>query len=396
MNFVINDSQLFLLLDSVFPDLSVKKIRSQNPTYAIESNDNEMFHYENGCVNVNPDFIEMINEFAPIKITKDVVVTIGKWIHSRTGLKPRLIWIGLKNYNVEPHLNESFDKLRARRFMHIANDYFNNLSPKDVCDYWKSEEVDDYVTETVAEMVRFITDEYPDVSAEDWHETYDGIYQMLDSIGYSDNVRDFFYDSLDNCSLNESEEEYEDNDDALAKVIGAYLNRNEYEGVNSIWVDYNVLFDSFDINIFLDKQYVVDLKSRWPSHWNSLRYEITDDSKSFFPDFKFSCYHHFGKGINESEDKPMKKFNRDSNPNPGKYGKMIEKIALSYFRNPDDVCDLICIKTTPNQTGLGEYILLVLMSYSMTETKLTEYIKNFVPVDLMVMINTNYHCKDED
>jgi len=75
---------------------------------------------------------------------------------------------------------------------------------------------------------------------------------------------------------------------------------------------------------------------------------------------------------------------------------MIEKNALSYFRNNDDVCDLICIKTSPNQTGLGEYILLVLMSYSMSETKLSEYIKNFVPVDLMVMINTNYHCKDED
>ena len=36
------------------------------------------------------------------------------------------------------------------------------------------------------------------------------------------------------------------------------------------------------------------------------------------------------------------------------------------------------------------------MSYSMSETKLTEYIKNFVPVDIMVLINTNYHCKDED
>jgi len=300
MNFVINESQLFLLLDSVFPDLSTNRIYGYNPTYSIKSNDDEIFHYENGSVNVNPDFIEMINEFAPIKITKDVVVTIGKWIHSRTGLKPRLIWIGLKNYNVEPHLNESFDKLRARRFMHIADNYFNKLSPKDVCDYWKSEEVDDYVTETVAEMVRFITDEYPDVSAEDWHDTYDGIYQMLDSIGYSDKVRDFFYDSIDNCNLN------------------------------------------------------------------------------------------------ESEDKPMKKFNRDKNPDQGKYGKMIEKIALSYFRNPDDVCDLICIKTSPNQTGLGEYILLVLMSYSMSETKLSEYIKNFVPVDLMVMINTNYHCKDED
>jgi len=178
-------------LDSVFPDLSSKRIYGYNPTYAIESNDEEIFHYENGSVNVSPDFVKMIHKFAPIKMTNDVVVTIGKWIHSKTGLKPRVIWIGLKEYNVEPHLNEDFDRLRARRLVHIADNYFNELIPK-------------------------------------------------------------------------------------------------------------------------------------------------------------------------------------------------------------DVCDLICIKTSPNQTGLGEYILLVLMSYSMSETKLSEYIKNFVPVDLMVMINTNYHCKDED
>ena len=100
--------------------------------------------------------------------------------------------------------------------------------------------------------------------------------------------------------------------------------------------------------------------------------------------------------VKESEEKPMKKFNRSNNPDKGKYGKLIEDIALSYFRNPDDVCDIICIKTTQNQTGLGEYILLVLMQYSMSETKLSEYIKGFVPIDVMVMINTSYHCKDED
>ncbi len=85
-----------MLLDSIFPDLSVKKIRSQNPAYAIESNDDEMFHYENGSVNVNPDLIKMINKFAPIRMTEDVVNVMGKWIHNRTGLKPRVIWIGLK------------------------------------------------------------------------------------------------------------------------------------------------------------------------------------------------------------------------------------------------------------------------------------------------------------
>jgi len=203
MNVIINGHQFFLLLDSLFSDLSVTRIYSYNPTYRIDYDDEELFHYENGVVNVGLDFINKVKSFVPVKIDKEFVINVAKWIRSKTGLKPRTIWIGLKEYNVGPHLNES-------------------------------------------------------------------------------------------------------------------------------------------------------------------------------------------------EDKPMKKFNRDNNPDKGKYGKLIEEIALSYFRNPDDVCDIICIKTTQNQTGLGDYILLVLMSYSMSETKLSEYIKGFVPVDVMVLINTSYHCKDED
>ena len=168
----------------------------------MSSNDEEIIHYENGSVNVTPEFINTIKSFAPIKIDKGFVINIAKWIRNKTGLKPRVIWIGLKEYNVGPHLNES-------------------------------------------------------------------------------------------------------------------------------------------------------------------------------------------------EDKPMKRFNRSHNPDQGKYGKKIEAIAMSYFSSPNDVCDLICIKL-PEEKGLGEYALLVLMPYTMYEKGLENYIKSFIPVDIMVMINTSYHCKDED
>lgn len=296
MKYIINDSHLFTLLDAVFPDFKMMKQRS-NPAYTIKSNGEEIMHYENGQVNLSRDFITMVQKFAPITVDKDVINSIGKWLHNKTGLTPRVIWLGLTRYEIKPQLNES-------------------------------------------------------------------------------------------------EEEYEDNDDALAKVIGAYLNRNEYEGVNSIWVDYNVLFDSFDINVFLDKQYVIDLKSKWPSHWNSLKYEITDEAKSFFPDFKFECYHHFGSGINESEDKSMKKFNRSHNPNKGKYGESIEKLAISYFNNPNTICDILCVHV-PNAKYYDEYILMILMPYSIDESKLQDYIKKFMPgIDVMVLVNTTHNCKD--
>lgn len=123
MKFVINDSQLFYLLDTIFPDLSVKKVRSQNPTYIIEYNDDEMFHYENGSVIVSSDFIAKLLNFVPINIDKGIVITIAKWFRSKTGLKPRDLWIGLKEYKVGGHLNES-SNIELKKFdRNIIKDY---------------------------------------------------------------------------------------------------------------------------------------------------------------------------------------------------------------------------------------------------------------------------------
>lgn len=125
MKYIINDNQLFSLLDSIFPDLSVTRIRSRNSahTHIIESNDAEMFHYENGSLNVNPDFIEMLHSFVPIEIDKGVVITIAKWIRSKTGLKARTVWIGLDSYNVGTSLNESEKKELKRFDRSLVKDY---------------------------------------------------------------------------------------------------------------------------------------------------------------------------------------------------------------------------------------------------------------------------------
>lgn len=304
MKYIINDNQLFSLLDSIFPDLSVTRIRSRNSahTHIIESNDAEMFHYENGSLNVNPDFIEMLHSFVPIEIDKGVVITIAKWIRSKTGLKARTVWIGLDSYNVGGSLNESFDKLRARRLMHIAEEYYNNLSSSDVCNYWKSEEVNDYVNETMSEMVRFIVDEYPDISSDDWHDTYEGIYGMLEDINYSNKVRDFFYDSLDNCNLN------------------------------------------------------------------------------------------------ESEKKELKRFDRSLVKDYGKYGKKIESLANLYVKDMgQSICDLVCLCSEIN--GKENYVILIIASHYLSsnfETKLTNHITSFIPVDVWVLVNVNHHCNNLD
>ena len=208
MHYIISYNQLFSLLDSIFSDLSVTRIRSRNYTYAyiIESDNTKMFYYENGSLNVNPDFIESLHKFAPFKINKGVAITIAKWIRSKTGLKVKVILIDDEEYNIGASLNESFDKLRARRLIHIAEEYMDQLNPNDVCNYWSSDEADDYVKEIMSEMVRFITDAYLDVSSEDWMEIYGNIYELLNNLGYRKEVINFFYHSLENCNVNESEE----------------------------------------------------------------------------------------------------------------------------------------------------------------------------------------------
>ena len=96
-------------------------------------------------------------------------------------------------------LKEEIDILSVRRRLYIVDDYIQNLSSKDICNYWSSDEVDNYVNETMAEIVRVVLDSTKGVNADNWHGIYEEIYEILIDLGYREKIEDFFYDSLDNC-----------------------------------------------------------------------------------------------------------------------------------------------------------------------------------------------------
>jgi len=104
------------------------------------------------------------------------------------------------------------------------------------------------------------------------------------------------------------------------------------------------------------------------------------------------------KMVNEQDSekntvKPIKKFNRSSDTDYGKYGKSIENLAFNYFKGAkldNGVCDIICIKI-PNDDS---YILMVLMSHYINESNLQKYIETFIPKGVMVMVNVDHHCGD--
>ena len=149
-------------------------------------------------------------------------------------------------------LKEEIDILSVRRQLFIVDDYIQNLSSKDICNHWVSDEVDNYVNETMAEIVRVMLDSIRGINADNWHDTYEEIYEILIDLGYREEIEDFFYDSLDNCDkiikennsqINRKEklQKLVDNEIDLMKNICEYMDSESEED-----------FISFDACDFLD------------------------------------------------------------------------------------------------------------------------------------------------
>ena len=109
---------------------------------------------------------------------------------------------------IKGNLNENNDRLTSRRLLYIADDYINNLNPRDVCMYWSGNEVQDYTNEAMGEIVRFTSDKIFDIknyendvlfNSDKWQEVYNITYDLLLELNYDNKIRDFFYESLDNC-----------------------------------------------------------------------------------------------------------------------------------------------------------------------------------------------------
>ena len=87
-----------------------------------------------------------------------------------------------------------------RRRLYIANEYIDNLDPKDVCNYWTDEENRDYVSQGMSDITRFIIDSSTIINDDKYVELYDEIYEYLQDLGYEEKIEDFFYESLRNCN----------------------------------------------------------------------------------------------------------------------------------------------------------------------------------------------------
>ena len=81
--------------------------------------------------------------------------------------------------------------------------------------------------------------------------------------------------------------------DELQIVMQSYLNSNDYELVDRVWVDYNDDFDRYDINIFFNKKEFIKLGPKQTSHLRKIGNEIEKELKKYFTNVKLSFYTHF-------------------------------------------------------------------------------------------------------
>ena len=96
--------------------------------------------------------------------------------------------------------------LYIRRRFSIAREYISDLDPNDICNYWNYDDVDEFVNETLSEIVRAIVNNIPEIRSKDWYDSYDEVLGVLTDLNYHLEIRDFFINTLDNCDnyVNES------------------------------------------------------------------------------------------------------------------------------------------------------------------------------------------------
>jgi hypothetical protein len=99
-------------------------------------------------------------------------------------------------------LKENVTHTYIKRRTKIADEYFNSLNPKDICDYWHPDEVEDYIHDVITEMIRYIIWDYPDAFNNtnlNGAKNYDKVLDLLTRLGFPEKIKNFFQDTMSKC-----------------------------------------------------------------------------------------------------------------------------------------------------------------------------------------------------
>jgi hypothetical protein len=94
--------------------------------------------------------------------------------------------------NMKIIITESQNNL-IRRVYSLIEEYIGELSPDDICTYWRREEGPHYIAESMHNLILIVQKQYDRLSE-------DEIYDLLDDFGTLTEITEFFYDVIDECN----------------------------------------------------------------------------------------------------------------------------------------------------------------------------------------------------
>ena len=94
--------------------------------------------------------------------------------------------------NMKIIITESQNNL-IRRVYSLIEEYIGELSPDDICIYWRREEGPHYIAEAMHNLILIVQKQYDRLSE-------DEIYDLLDDFGTLTEITEFFYDVIDECN----------------------------------------------------------------------------------------------------------------------------------------------------------------------------------------------------
>ena len=89
-------------------------------------------------------------------------------------------------------ITESQNNL-IRRVYSLIEEYIGELSPDDICTYWRREEGPHYIAESMHNLILIVQKQYDRLSE-------DEIYDLLVDFGTLTEITEFFYDVMDECN----------------------------------------------------------------------------------------------------------------------------------------------------------------------------------------------------
>lgn len=187
----------------------------------------------------------------------------------------------------------------VKRRLNYVNEYIDALIPSEVCEYWTVDEVDEYVNGAMSEIVRNIIDYSSGITSDEYSSVYDGIYEILVNLDYLEQIRDFFYDSMDNCGEVLREEtiptQIRRRLDTINRLIDVVVNDMyvcEYDDENH-FIE-GVVFETFDL--FRNNEFGLN-ELDWMDVYEYLKTYRTDDIKEYFNERKEGCVDDLNESI---------------------------------------------------------------------------------------------------